>query len=95
MKKFIYIFLALFLFSCEKEVDSNNPNSSVNSNDCNCGIVISVEHDASISGGYMQNQYDVKARNECSDNIQEFTQVPDNGDYVPEEGENWCRNNSW
>lgn len=95
MKKLIYIFLALFLFSCEKEVDSSNSENSSFEDDCNCGIVISVYFDPEVTDGYLQSRYDTKVRNECSNNIKKFTLIPDNGDKIPEEGGYLCRSNSW
>lgn len=97
MKKVIVglMMVGMLFASCDK--DNDGPNENNGGDDCHCGVVISVEYDSAITDGYIQNRYDVKARNECSNNIKEFTQVPDNGDYVPSEGEYWCRKDgkSW
>lgn len=97
MKKAVLILtlVATSLVGCDK----NNPDPSVSDStspeNCGCGVTISVEYDPYFSNGYAQNRYDVKARNECSNNIKEFTLVPDNGDQIPEEGAYWCNGTSW
>lgn len=87
--------LTLATVSCEKENPEPNSGIQTPGQDCKCGIVISREYDPYFSNGYAQNRYDVKARNECSNNIKEFTLIPDNGDAIPEEGAYWCNSTEW
>ena len=91
MKKLFILGLSLFLFSCQKEnIEPQNEIETPIEN-CSCGRIVHIGDPFIVPNNGIR--YDIKVRNNCSNNVWTYTIHP-SGVYI---GDEWCHptGNTW